>query len=123
MKRVTRLLILAFVTGIAGTGLVMIRAGHSGQAPAQVIQLEMKEFTFTPKALTAKPGSVRILARNKGMVEHSLTVPALKNATTKNLLAGKSASLDLTVRAGTYQIVCDVPGHKEAGMVATLTVR
>ena len=32
------------------------------------------------------------------------------------------ATGDFTVPAGTYQFYCSQPGHKEAGMVGTLTV-
>ncbi|MBI4277141.1 MAG: cupredoxin domain-containing protein [Armatimonadetes bacterium] len=123
MSKAAWVLLLTLTVSVARLGVVMIQPASSGQAPIQVVQVEMKEFTFTPKALVARPGQVKISVVNKGMIEHNLVVPALRNVTTKAVPPGKSAALDLTVGPGTHQIVCDVPGHREAGMVATLTVR
>jgi manganese oxidase len=42
---------------------------------------------------------------------------------TPMLQPGESASLDLSgLDDGTYTVICTVPGHEAAGMVATLQV-
>jgi uncharacterized cupredoxin-like copper-binding protein len=41
-----------------------------------------------------------------------------------DLAPGESATLDLRgIEPGRYQVVCDLTGHEEAGMVTELVVR
>jgi uncharacterized cupredoxin-like copper-binding protein len=35
---------------------------------------------------------------------------------------GGTATLTVDLPAGTYEYYCDVPGHRQAGMIGTLTV-
>ena len=36
---------------------------------------------------------------------------------------GEKAELKVTLKPGTYQFFCAIPGHREAGMEGTLTVQ
>jgi len=38
------------------------------------------------------------------------------------MTGGQSGSLTVTLQKGTYQLWCGVPGHKDKGMVTTITV-
>ena len=40
----------------------------------------------------------------------------------EDITPGASADLTLDLEAGTYQVVCNLPGHFENGMYSTLTV-
>jgi uncharacterized cupredoxin-like copper-binding protein len=40
----------------------------------------------------------------------------------EDITPGSSADLSVDLAAGTYQIVCNLPGHFERGMYSTLTV-
>ncbi|MBI4278196.1 MAG: cupredoxin domain-containing protein [Armatimonadetes bacterium] len=111
---------------VFGAGIlaaVVSQSAFSGQAPSQVVQVELKEFAFVPKSITVKPGAVRIEAVNKGAIEHDLVITNLKNATTQTVRPGKTGTLSVTLGPGSYQVICNVPGHKEAGMVATLVAK
>ncbi|MGH2373310.1 MAG: plastocyanin/azurin family copper-binding protein, partial [bacterium] len=35
---------------------------------------------------------------------------------------GKSKTIEVDLKPGRYQVVCTVPGHREAGMTLTLEV-
>ncbi|HYO30605.1 MAG TPA: plastocyanin/azurin family copper-binding protein, partial [Thermomicrobiales bacterium] len=59
--------------------------------------------------------------RNTGNLEHDWSVDAL--AFSPNVRPGQTAVAELLVPAGTYEVYCSLPGHREAGMVATLEVR
>ncbi len=117
------LLILAAVLTACGGG-----GGSAGGSGSLVI--EMGDLYFKPNALTAKPGqALQITLDNRGSLEHNFvlydtdgrTVLVEKDA----IQPGQKANISLKVpnKPGTYQYVCTVPGHKEAGMVGTLTVQ
>ena len=36
---------------------------------------------------------------------------------------GQSMTITATAKPGTYKFYCDIPGHKELGMVATVTAK
>jgi uncharacterized cupredoxin-like copper-binding protein len=61
---------------------------------------------------------------NKGKAPHNLTIegPGVKNAHTKNLAPGESADLSVQLRTGTYDLYCSIPGHKQLGMDAKLSI-
>ena len=62
------------------------------------------------------------------MIEHDLAFPGMKAdkaAAALKVVAkpGQTVTLDFTPTAkGTYEYVCTIPGHKEAGMKGTITV-
>lgn len=80
------------------------------------------EFKFTPDAIAiAADTDVTVTVDNsKGLVEHDFTVEDedVKIAAA----AGKTADGVVNLPAGEYTVFCSVPGHREGGMEATLTV-
>ena len=82
------------------------------------------DLKFTPNTLTVKAGDkVTVNLVNNGSVAHTFVIPDLN--VKADMPAGKTNTVTFTAptKAGTYQIICDVPGHKEAGMVAQLIVQ
>ena len=62
---------------------------------------------------------------NAGKVPHNLAiegpgVPA--NDVTPTIAPGGDGTLKVSLKTGTYTLYCAVPGHKQLGMVAKLTV-
>jgi uncharacterized cupredoxin-like copper-binding protein len=62
------------------------------------------------------------------VIEHDLSFPTVKAdkpAASLKAIAkpGQTTTLEFTPTApGTYEYICTIPGHKEAGMKGTLTV-
>jgi uncharacterized cupredoxin-like copper-binding protein len=75
-------------------------------------------------AYQAKAGDVTFVVKNPSPVQHRFGVEGNGlNAHSGDLAAGKTGTYTLKgLQAGEYQIVCDYPGHRQAGMVAKLTV-
>jgi manganese oxidase len=95
-------------------------AGAGDEVSATVVDVELSEFAVSGD-LTAQPGPVTLRVTNAGGVAHNLALDG--GPSTPDLGAGESADLDLGVlEEGTYRIICTVPGHESAGMVATLAV-
>jgi uncharacterized cupredoxin-like copper-binding protein len=74
---------------------------------------------------TVPAGSVTFRLSNKGTITHGFYVRGEGvNKGSRELSAGESASLTLTLKPGTYEVFCPMSenSHKLAGMVATLVV-
>jgi uncharacterized cupredoxin-like copper-binding protein len=123
---------IAVVVLMVLTVSIMLSAcggGSSTPAPStgtRTIAVDAAEFAFTPNKFDAKVGDkLTFKITDKGTVDHSfvITGPDGVVITRTDVKLGSPASLDFTpTKAGAYQISCDVPGHKDAGMVGTLTV-
>ena len=109
---------------------------------AKTVRIEMSEFSFTPKDIVLEAGQPYILeVVNTGTVKHEFTagdffrsVATRKAETAESevkvpffteieVFAGKSAELYLIpLLPGTYELVCEIEGHLEAGMFGAITV-
>lgn len=83
-------------------------------------------LAYTKKTLTAKAGTVKIAFTNHSPLSHNLTIQkgtsgAILGATPR--FQGGTKVLSLKLAPGTYTFFCNVPGHRMAGMVGTLTVK
>ncbi len=109
---------------VLAVGIVLLTAlaGLAGTAPSS-IKVVAKEFAFEPKEIKVKAGQpVKLVLENKGVIEHDILIEKL-NAKTQPIRPGTTGEISFTPKAkGRYPVVCTVPGHKEAGMVATLVV-
>jgi manganese oxidase len=88
----------------------------------QQVHLTVNEWRFEPKQLQLPLGRpVTLVLDNDGHLEHDVTIPAL--GVQLKAAAGKSATQTVTAsKAGTFDFVCSLPGHKEAGMQGQVTV-
>lgn len=82
------------------------------------------EFAFAPNTLTVAAGdTVKVTFTNNGTYPHNFTIDAL-NVKGKTISPGQSDTVTFAAtKAGTYQYYCSVPGHKDKGMIGTLTVQ
>jgi uncharacterized cupredoxin-like copper-binding protein len=98
--------------------------GSEGAAPRVTeLTIRLVDYGFEPANVTVPAGTtVRLQLENTGKIAHKWVVPAL--AVDSGIVdGGKSGTLEFTAsRAGSFQIVCDLRGHKDRGSVGTLTV-
>ncbi len=89
---------------------------------ATEVHLNVSEWSFSPKQLQLPAGQpVSLVLDNAGKLEHDVTIPSL-NVSLK-APAGKSATQIITpTKEGTFDFLCSIPGHKEAGMQGTVMV-
>ena len=78
-----------------------------------------KEYKFTLTSKTIKHGSVTFKFTNKGKLAHDFKIDGKK---TKIIQKGKSASLTVSLKKGSYKYLCTIPGHADKGMKGTLKV-
>lgn len=111
-------LLMVGVVAARGTSSSGSDASAAAAAPVTV---SLSEFAISPNAITVPLGG-SLQVSNTGSVEHNVTITdtALK---TGSIPAGGSEALDLSsLKPGQYEVFCSVPGHKDSGMVATLTI-
>jgi uncharacterized cupredoxin-like copper-binding protein len=138
----TSILAIVFTLLLAACG----QSQPAASAP-QPLSVAAKEFAFAPAALTVKVGQpVTISLQNTGAVEHDWSVREIEisgeakssdGAASGHTMGGMGDEPKLHVAAGignkgtltftpskpgTYEYYCTIAGHKEAGMVGTLTV-
>jgi plastocyanin len=110
-------LIAACGPGASGGG------GGGGGSSAVNVTITATEFKYDPNTISASPGQqVNITLVNKGTVKHTFVLTEANANITAD--AGQTATGTFTApAAGTYTFFCDQPGHKDAGMTGTLTVK
>lgn len=94
--------------------------GGGSDAPATV-SYELDEMVIRPATATIAPeGTIDVV--NVGVIPHDLAVIDAAIGTPM-LDTGATASFTLAnLDPGVYTLICTVPGHREAGMEAVLTV-
>ena len=76
-------------------------------------------------AYSATAGDVTFVVKNPSPIDHQFTVEGNGiSYSSPTLKAGVTLNLTIKgLKAGQYKILCEIAGHTEAGMVATLTVK
>lgn len=101
-------------------------SGSSGSsASAQTVTFTESEFKIDPASSTLKAGTYTFQVDNKGSLQHDLhiaTADGTELGHSPLVSGGQTASFQVTLKAGTYTIWCNVPGHRARGMEGTVTV-
>lgn len=112
---------------VVGVLVVVLVAGGSDDPPTadgrDASVVSMIEMAFVPDPIDVSGDDARLRIVNDGEVPHSFVVPELGKGT-PDLDPGQELVVDLTeAPRGTYRVICDVPGHLEAGMETELILR
>ena len=86
--------------------------------------IEALDIKFDQEEYTAPAGATDIAYVSEGQQVHTLVVFDESNqkiGETMTVNPGQTKVDLFDLPAGTYSLICDIPGHKDAGMVATLT--
>ena len=115
----------AGVARTTGAGPAVVQAPVPAQTTAQAITITATEMAFSPGSLEVKAGQpVTLTVRNNGVVEHNWQANIGNETVLITAQPKQSASKTFTPQTpGTYKVICSVPGHEQAGMVATLVVK
>jgi plastocyanin len=94
---------------VAQNGTLTIPADPSGQ------------LAYVYKNAQAKAGKITIDMPNKSSAQHNIAITG--KGAGKIVGTGATSSFTATFAPGTYTYFCEVPGHKQAGMVGKLVVK
>jgi plastocyanin len=109
---------------IAVTAVIIAGGSDEGagastdSAPTHV---SLTEFALTPDAITVPVGG-SLHVTNDGSAAHNLAIVD-QDLVTADIPAGGSEELDVSSLAvGSYEVLCQIPGHADSGMTGTLEV-
>jgi len=86
------------------------------------IDTDPTQLAFVPTSLTAPAGKITIIMKNDSAIQHSVAIDAPGDVPGQIVNQGQTSTTTATLKAGSYTYYCTVPGHRQAGMVGTLTV-
>ena len=99
-------------------------SGLSGAPPAPagtVVVVGDDRLRFDAESYTAPAGEIPFVLRNQGALPHTLLIEDSSALDLEVRGAGDTAEGTATLEPGTYELFCDVPGHR-ATMQAELIV-
>ena len=115
-----RVIVCTLAAVVAATlALVGGASAQSVAATKTTVTVKMTEFKFALSKRTVPAGTVTFKLQNAGKLAHDFKINGKKSALIK---PGKSGSLTVTLKAGSYKYICTVPGHDAAGMHGKLKV-
>lgn len=107
-------------------GAAKAKPEAKAKGPGGTLQLaaDPTQIAFDKTTLTSKPGKVTIDFDNPSALEHDVAIEQNgKQIAVSELIAKGKTSVSADLAPGTYTFLCTVPGHAEAGMEGTLTVK
>ena len=103
---------LTQTTAVEKSGVLEIDAAPTGQ------------LLFLAKNATATAGPVTLRMKNMSSVQHDIAITGnCVNKVGAVVSNGGVSTVSATLAPGTYTFYCSVDGHRQAGMVGTITVK
>ena len=121
-------------TGLLATAVQAPGAGKPAVEKGGKLSIEASpsgQLAYVTNKATATPGSVTVEMPNMSGVSHNIAVESGEGgASEKGTKIGASqfttkgtAKVTVSLKPGTYTFFCEAPGHRQAGMYGTLTVK
>ena len=107
-----------------GTPVAGATPAATGDVPttaATAVEVVSFDIYFEPSEVTIPANTdVTVNLPNEGVTPHNFSIDAL--GIDVDIAPGATEQVVINAPAGEYEYYCNVPGHKQAGMLGTLTV-
>lgn len=117
-----------FFALIAAVALVLVACSGGGDkatstpSAAGTVDVSMTSFKYTPSSFSFKAGNTVTFNLKSTDIPHTFTVKDL--GIDWLIEPGKPQTMTAPMsKAGTFRVICTIPGHEGAGMSASFTVR
>ncbi len=101
-------------------------SGNAYQQPkgpaTETIDIAATNFSFTPDKISAKPGIAKIVLKSNGGI-HTLVFDHKVPGFQLEVESGSTDAKKVDLKSGKYTFYCDITGHRQQGMVGTITVK
>jgi plastocyanin len=103
---------------------VLVWPAWSGATTTTAVGVSEREWTISLGRLKAPHGRITFYVHNYGQDDHNVSIRrhGVSYGHTGRIRSGDEATLTLSLKRGTYTVLCAIPGHRQLGMVAHLTV-
>jgi plastocyanin len=99
-------------------------SGSSGGSTIAISADPSGALAYEQTDVTAKAGSDTLDFTNDSSTPHDVVVEGDDGEVGRtDVIQADEATADIELQPGTYTFFCSVPGHREAGMEGTLTVK
>ena len=123
----TAAVVLAGIVGLGATGCG--GDDSAGPSPAsapsgdsQDLTVVAEDIDFPEESYQTQAGTVTVAYRNEGNIKHTLLVEGVDGFELEVRSEGDVDTGTVELEPGRYTLYCDIPGHRQAGMEATLEV-
>lgn len=103
----------------SGTETTAADGGDGGGDGDTVTVGALDSLAFDSDSYEASAGEVTFVYENEGSLPHTLVIEGVDGF---KLEVGDTDQGSVELEADVYELFCDIPGHRGAGMEATLTV-
>jgi len=124
---------VSFLLVLGATSMAVVTAGedtHEGEAAAAVSgEFDLAAdpsgaIAYDKSEGNVEAGTVTIKLTNESSLEHNVAVAqGSRQLGVSPTIKGSETELKLDLKAGEYEFYCTIPGHRQAGMEGTLSVR
>jgi plastocyanin len=99
-------------------------SGKPAVAKGGVLTIDAIDGTaFSATAASAPAGQLTVKMPNKSSIGHNIELKGVSGAAGKVVNQGGVSTFSVSLKPGKYTFICAVPGHEQAGMKGTLTVK
>ncbi|HVT78251.1 MAG TPA: cupredoxin domain-containing protein [Acidimicrobiales bacterium] len=113
------------LSGVVVAALLVVAVPMLGRDAQRVhpgdLRISAHNVEFSTNRLTAHPGDIGVVFRNKDLFWHTFTIRKL-HVNLRVATSGRGRVVIKDVPAGTYRFICAIPGHEAAGMKGELVV-
>jgi uncharacterized cupredoxin-like copper-binding protein len=99
-------------------------SGEQPSAPSAgaAVTVTEKEWSITFSTTALKAGQLKLTLKNEGTIEHNFIIKEA-NVEVDSIQPGQSKEVTVTLKPGTYTVMCNIAGHAEAGMQTSIKVQ
>jgi plastocyanin len=80
-------------------------------------------LSFVTRKAAGTPGKVTFSMPNKSPIQHNIAIKGAISGAGPIVGTGGDSKFTVTLKPGTFEFYCQVPGHEAAGMKGTLVVK
>jgi mono/diheme cytochrome c family protein len=114
-------------TGVLATAVKAAGAGKPAVEQNGTLEIDADpngQLAYVTDKATAQPGKVTIKMKNPSQVVHDIAIEGNGvSGKGKEVGNGGVSEFSVDLKPGTYTYYCTLPGHRQAGMHGTLTVK